>query len=124
MCIACMGERAKGKRSLGRAEGRAFGGAEGRQAGPQLLGACAAAAEPGRVSAGARFDRQRVALTQRTRRRRPAEGTSNPRGGDNPYVSEDGGHTIVDIRFYEGFKLFGEAEPVRVISRSRDLLIS
>lgn len=34
-------------------------------------------------------------------------GTSNPRGGDNPYVSPEG-HNIVDIRFYEGFKLFGE----------------
>lgn len=27
-------------------------------------------------------------------------------------MSEDGSHTIVDIRFYEGLKLFGEDEPV------------
>jgi ribose 5-phosphate isomerase A len=33
--------------------------------------------------------------------------SSNPRGGDNPYVSPEG-HTIVDIRFYEGLKLYGE----------------
>jgi len=41
-------------------------------------------------------------------RRRPASGTANPRGGENPHVSEDGGHTLVDVRFYEGLKLFGE----------------
>jgi hypothetical protein len=27
-------------------------------------------------------------------------------------VSEDGGHTLVDVRFYEGLKLFGEDEEV------------
>lgn len=45
--------------------------------------------------------------------RRPAEGTANPRGGHNPYVSPDGDHAIVDLRFYEGLKLFGEPEKVR-----------
>ncbi|KAF6254707.1 ribose-5 phosphate isomerase-related protein [Scenedesmus sp. NREL 46B-D3] len=39
--------------------------------------------------------------------RRPASGVANPRGGDNPYMSPDG-HNIVDVRFYEGMKLFGE----------------
>lgn len=44
-------------------------------------------------------------------RRRPASGVANPRGGDNPYRSPDG-HNIVDVRFYEGMKLFGEDAPV------------
>eukprot|EP00775_Hariotina_reticulata_P012939 gene12939-13067_t len=39
--------------------------------------------------------------------RRPAAGVANPRGGETPYVSPEG-HTIVDVRFYEGMKLFGE----------------
>ncbi|PNW80367.1 hypothetical protein CHLRE_07g314600v5 [Chlamydomonas reinhardtii] len=40
--------------------------------------------------------------------RRSASGQpENPRGGDMPYVSPDG-NTIVDVRFYEGLKLFGE----------------
>jgi hypothetical protein len=34
-------------------------------------------------------------------------GTANPRGGKEPYISVEG-HTICDIRFYEGLKLFGE----------------
>ncbi|GLI65575.1 hypothetical protein VaNZ11_009147 [Volvox africanus] len=34
----------------------------------------------------------------------------NPRGGDHPYISLQG-HTIVDVRFYEGLKLYGEDEP-------------
>ncbi|EFJ44721.1 hypothetical protein VOLCADRAFT_95072 [Volvox carteri f. nagariensis] len=34
----------------------------------------------------------------------------NPRGGDHPYVSPQG-YTIVDVRFYEGLKLYGENEP-------------
>ncbi|KIZ04218.1 ribose 5-phosphate isomerase A [Monoraphidium neglectum] len=42
--------------------------------------------------------------------RRPSEGTANPRGGPNPFVSEDGAYTLVDVRFYEGFKLYGEDE--------------
>jgi hypothetical protein len=46
-------------------------------------------------------------------RRRPSEGTANPRGGPNPFVSEDGAYTLVDVRFYEGFKLYGEDEQVR-----------
>ncbi len=37
-------------------------------------------------------------------RRRPSSGTDNPRGGDNPYVSPEG-HNIVDVKFYEGYKL-------------------
>jgi ribose 5-phosphate isomerase A len=37
---------------------------------------------------------------------------ANPRGGDNPYVIPDG-HNIVDVRFYEGMKLFGEDAKVR-----------
>lgn len=40
-------------------------------------------------------------------RRRPMSGTANPRGGKDPYISPEG-HTICDIRFYEGLKLFGE----------------
>lgn len=40
-------------------------------------------------------------------RRRPASGVANPRGGENPYMSPDGCN-IVDVRFYEGMKLFGE----------------
>lgn len=46
-------------------------------------------------------------------RRRPSEGTADPRGGDYPFISEDG-NTIVDVRFYEGLKLFGEDETVRL----------
>ncbi|KAI8473591.1 MAG: ribose-5 phosphate isomerase-related protein [Monoraphidium minutum] len=52
--------------------------------------------------------------------RRPSEGASNPRGGDNPYVSEDGQHTIVDVRFYEGLKLFGEDAPYAAIAEEID----
>jgi hypothetical protein len=37
---------------------------------------------------------------------------ANPRGGENPYLSPDG-HNIVDVRFYEGMKLFGEDAQVR-----------
>ncbi|PNH06731.1 Ribose-5-phosphate isomerase A [Tetrabaena socialis] len=44
--------------------------------------------------------------------RRPSsvEDEQDPRGGDYPYVSASG-HSIVDIRFYEGLKLYGEDEP-------------
>ncbi|GLC33045.1 hypothetical protein PLESTB_000376900 [Pleodorina starrii] len=43
--------------------------------------------------------------------RRSFSGQSeNPRGGDHPYISPQG-HTIVDVRFYEGLKLYGEEEP-------------
>ena len=34
--------------------------------------------------------------------RRPAQGTANPLGGRNPYISPEG-HTIVDIRFLNAF---------------------
>jgi ribose 5-phosphate isomerase A len=34
-------------------------------------------------------------------------GTANPRGGEDPLVTEEG-YTIIDVRFYEGLKLFGE----------------
>ncbi|GFR47142.1 hypothetical protein Agub_g8832 [Astrephomene gubernaculifera] len=34
----------------------------------------------------------------------------DPRGGEHPYISPQG-HTIVDVRFYEGLKLYGEDEP-------------
>ena len=50
--------------------------------------------------------------------RRGAEPDANPRGGKNPFVSADGGHTIVDLRFAdptnggaryeEGFVLMGK----------------
>jgi ribose 5-phosphate isomerase A len=50
--------------------------------------------------------------------RRGAEPDANPRGGKNPFVSADGGHTIVDLRFAdpmnggarydEGFVLLGK----------------
>jgi hypothetical protein len=40
-------------------------------------------------------------------RRRPTAGVANPRGGDRPYLSPEGCH-VVDVRFYEGLKLFGE----------------
>lgn len=46
-------------------------------------------------------------------RRRPASGTANPRGGNNPYLSPEG-HNILDIRFYEQLKLVGEDAPVSV----------
>jgi ribose 5-phosphate isomerase A len=51
--------------------------------------------------------------------RRGAEPDANPRGGKNPFVSADGGHTIVDLRFAdpmnggaryeEGFVLLGKS---------------
>jgi ribose 5-phosphate isomerase A len=34
-------------------------------------------------------------------------GTANPRGGEEPLVTEEG-YTIIDVRFYEGLKLYGE----------------
>lgn len=36
--------------------------------------------------------------------------TDDPKGGDVPYASPDG-HAIVDVRFYETLKLYGEDEP-------------
>ncbi|EFN51133.1 hypothetical protein CHLNCDRAFT_141332 [Chlorella variabilis] len=39
--------------------------------------------------------------------RRSNEEGAGPRGGDQPYVSAEG-HALIDIRFYEGLKLFGE----------------
>lgn len=47
-------------------------------------------------------------------RRRPSSGVANPRGGDFPYVSEEG-HNILEVRFYEGLKLYGENEQVCVL---------
>ena len=51
--------------------------------------------------------------------RRGAEVEANPRGGKSPYLSADGAHTIVDLRFNDplndggrwddGFQLFGSA---------------
>jgi hypothetical protein len=41
---------------------------------------------------------------------------ANPRGGENPYLSPEG-HNIVDVRFYEGMKLFGEDTQVGSSSR-------
>ena len=51
--------------------------------------------------------------------RRGAEVEANPRGGKTPYLSADGVHTIVDLRFNDplndgerwddGFQLFGSA---------------
>ena len=56
--------------------------------------------------------------------RRGAELDANPRGGKQPYVSPDGAHTIVDIKFEDpigkkrwkdGFLLFGEpATPYQI----------
>ncbi|KAG2441142.1 hypothetical protein HXX76_003994 [Chlamydomonas incerta] len=52
--------------------------------------------------------------------RRSASGQpENPRGGDIPYVSPDG-NTIVDVRFYEGLKLFGEDEVYSKIAKEID----
>lgn len=39
--------------------------------------------------------------------RRSSEAGAGPRGGDKPYTTEEG-HHILDIRFYDGLKLFGE----------------
>lgn len=47
--------------------------------------------------------------------RRPAVGTANPLGGENPYVSPEG-HSIVDVRFYEGYRLYGEAAEYSAIA--------
>ncbi|WIA32116.1 hypothetical protein OEZ86_002967 [Tetradesmus obliquus] len=48
--------------------------------------------------------------------RRPASGVANPRGGENPYMSPDGCN-IVDVRFYEGMKLFGEDAQYKQIAQ-------
>eukprot|EP01025_Chloroclados_australasicus_P040765 TRINITY_DN4274_c1_g1_i2.p1 TRINITY_DN4274_c1_g1~~TRINITY_DN4274_c1_g1_i2.p1 ORF type:complete len:315 (-),score=45.09 TRINITY_DN4274_c1_g1_i2:263-1162(-) len=49
--------------------------------------------------------------------RRAFSGTSNPRGGDNPYISPEG-HNILDIRFYDGYKLLGEPAAYKDIVKS------
>jgi ribose 5-phosphate isomerase A len=49
-------------------------------------------------------------------RRRAAVGTANPRGGDFPYISEEG-FNIVDIRFDGTFKLIGEEAPYEAIAK-------
>ncbi|KAG2490235.1 hypothetical protein HYH03_011359 [Edaphochlamys debaryana] len=55
--------------------------------------------------------------------RRSATGQQdNPRGGDNPYVSPQG-HAIVDVRFYEGLKLFGEDEQYGKIADEIDNVV-
>lgn len=56
--------------------------------------------------------------------RRGAELDANPRGGKNPFVSSDGAHTIVDLKFEDpirktrwddGMLLFGaETTPYRI----------
>ncbi|KAL4423624.1 hypothetical protein ABPG77_009211 [Micractinium sp. CCAP 211/92] len=48
--------------------------------------------------------------------RRSNQEGAGPRGGDSPYVSPEG-HTIIDIRFYEGMKLFGEDADYGSIAR-------
>lgn len=48
--------------------------------------------------------------------RRSNEEGAGPRGGDNPYVSAEG-HALIDIRFYEGLKLFGEDADYGAIAR-------
>ena len=64
--------------------------------------------------------------------RRGAEPDANPRGGKNPFVSADGGHTIVDLRFAdpmnggarydEGFVLLGtRATPWEIEAELRKL---
>ncbi|CAD7699167.1 unnamed protein product [Ostreobium quekettii] len=47
--------------------------------------------------------------------RRPTEGTANPRGGNNPYLSPEG-HNIIDIRFDGTLKLYGEEVEYEKIS--------
>ena len=59
--------------------------------------------------------------------RRGTELDANPRGGKVPYVSSDGSHTIVDLRFEDpinkcrwadGLKLFGNAATPYVIAEN------
>jgi ribose 5-phosphate isomerase A len=42
-------------------------------------------------------------------------GSANPRGGEDPLVTPEG-YTIIDIRFYEGLKLYGEDAEYQAIA--------
>lgn len=48
--------------------------------------------------------------------RRPTSGTANPRGGNDPYISEEG-HNILDVRFYESYSLAGEPASYAAIAK-------
>ena len=54
-------------------------------------------------------------------RRRPAEGTANPRGGDNPYVSPEG-YNIIDVKFTGRF-LHSLPRPCRLCCRYINMLL-
>jgi hypothetical protein len=46
---------------------------------------------------------------------------ADPRGGDLPFVNARG-EALVDVRFYEGLRLYGEPEPYeRVAAELRDI---
>jgi len=48
--------------------------------------------------------------------RRPISGIADPQGGPMPYVSAEG-HTIVDLRFEDGFRMDGApAAPADIVS--------
>eukprot|EP00955_Chlamydomonas_euryale_P020061 213604-Chlamydomonas_euryale.AAC.4 len=53
--------------------------------------------------------------------RRSNDDRSQPRGGDDPYVSPEG-HNLIDIRFVDTLKLFGEEEPYeKILSEIRSV---
>lgn len=47
-------------------------------------------------------------------RRRSLNPDAGPRGGDSPVVTSDG-HSVLDIQFYDGLKLFGEDASYKAI---------